>query len=501
MIKPIFNNVKADCKKFLDKTQVILQTKLSLKDKEIKKVLSTACEADITSCECLNGSAVFLGRANFKMLAENSESKLESLNYNADFSDKFENAAVTPSAKLTFSAEVIDVEIEEVRGSDVSVNAVFEITVYQTEETELSCLVGGESFFTRTNEVQTACVVSRFQAEFENVYEGNFKSDAGKVLMAESCVDVQSITPQFDSVLLEGSTFTYLTTCDDENGVFTEIYEIPFKEEVEAKGVTPESAVQGSAKAKSTKVRLNFEENNTIGILVSVRVDGTAVAKRTCSCVNDAYSLANELNFSGQSLESTFVTGHATAAAKMNGSVTIAEDFLPSERKLHVVNPKVVIVNAKPYDGKVEAEGIFTGSAVYKLGEALTSVFLESPFTEVLTAESVVPNSICAVHAVVSDVNCEKSNNGTIEVDAALRFSVDVSENSVDFVLTEIEEGEPKAENKTAIEVFVGRKDATLWDVSKNLNLSEAEILAYNPDLETPLRGGEKIVVYRRAKI
>ena len=45
--------------------------------------------------------------------------------------------------------------------------------------------------------------------------------------------------------------------------------------------------------------------------------------------------------------------------------------------------------------------------------------------------------------------------------------------------------------------IYIVKPNQTLWDIAKELGVSQELILEQNSDVEFPLRAGEKLVVYR----
>ena len=60
------------------------------------------------------------------------------------------------------------------------------------------------------------------------------------------------------------------------------------------------------------------------------------------------------------------------------------------------------------------------------------------------------------------------------------------------------EEGEPVPEKDCAISVYVQRAGDGLWELAKRLNKSPEEVVESNPDLEFPIREGQRVVIYRK---
>ena len=52
----------------------------------------------------------------------------------------------------------------------------------------------------------------------------------------------------------------------------------------------------------------------------------------------------------------------------------------------------------------------------------------------------------------------------------------------------------------SAISVYIAHENEGLFPLAKRLNVSPEQLVLLNPDLEFPLSGKERIVVYRREK-
>ena len=55
-----------------------------------------------------------------------------------------------------------------------------------------------------------------------------------------------------------------------------------------------------------------------------------------------------------------------------------------------------------------------------------------------------------------------------------------------------------KVQNTHAISVYIPNKGETLWSLAKRLNVSPETLINTNQDLQFPLSGKERIVVYRQ---
>ena len=64
-------------------------------------------------------------------------------------------------------------------------------------------------------------------------------------------------------------------------------------------------------------------------------------------------------------------------------------------------------------------------------------------------------------------------------------------------VVTEATVGEKLEDDGEAIVVVSAKKGETAWDLAKRLCVRAEEVESFNPSVEFPAEGGEKIVVYR----
>ena len=61
-------------------------------------------------------------------------------------------------------------------------------------------------------------------------------------------------------------------------------------------------------------------------------------------------------------------------------------------------------------------------------------------------------------------------------------------------------EGEACVQSNSAVSVYALREGEGLWDVAKRLHRDVEELKKSNPQLEFPVKAGERIFVYRQIK-
>ena len=84
-----------------------------------------------------------------------------------------------------------------------------------------------------------------------------------------------------------------------------------------------------------------------------------------------------------------------------------------------------------------------------------------------------------------------------VEFEANLKICVTEGCNTAYELITDIAVGEDKQAKTNAISVYIARENDTLWDVCKELGVSKEKITELNPDVQFPLSGSERIIIYR----
>ena len=64
-------------------------------------------------------------------------------------------------------------------------------------------------------------------------------------------------------------------------------------------------------------------------------------------------------------------------------------------------------------------------------------------------------------------------------------------------IIYDVELGAEKEENDFAVSLYIAKEGETLWEVAKALNTDEITLAEQNADVGLPLKGGEKILLYK----
>ena len=94
-----------------------------------------------------------------------------------------------------------------------------------------------------------------------------------------------------------------------------------------------------------------------------------------------------------------------------------------------------------------------------------------------------------------------QKEEGTIDAEVTLKFALCERVRLGARLVASAEAGEAVTESDSAISVYIPRAGDGLWELAKRLNKSPEEVTASNPDLEFPIREGQRVIIYRKKSV
>ena len=109
-----------------------------------------------------------------------------------------------------------------------------------------------------------------------------------------------------------------------------------------------------------------------------------------------------------------------------------------------------------------------------------------------------VQTADASVSVLACGMSARQKEEGTIDAEATLKFTLTERVRISARLVSDAQEGESVPVNDSAISVYVPRAGDGLWELSKRLGKSPEEVMQSNPDLEFPIREGQRVVIYRK---
>ena len=118
------------------------------------------------------------------------------------------------------------------------------------------------------------------------------------------------------------------------------------------------------------------------------------------------------------------------------------------------------------------------------------------PFSVPVTADS-----DCTVSVMACGMSARQRQEGEIDVEATLKITVSGKKKLSFKQVTGVTEGAAIEESDCAVSVFIPRAGDGLWELSKSLKKPPEEVSLSNPDIEFPIKEGQRVIVYRKKSL
>ncbi len=488
------NMFKSDLITRLGQKQTAVKFKMYSKDENVQNVLTTDVTPLIANYQSLSGEVTYGGKVVTKLVTVEENGTITGLSYTVDFTDEFKNESITTDSVLDINLSVIDI-VTEFEGTEIIVNAVIEadITLYKREE---NTYIESGNFISKNCEVKFGATSAYVDETFTVGNEMEIKDSIAKVLLSKSEAVLNAASVTEGVLTVDGEVFlalTYLST--DNNAVKNALFSFPFTQELAVQG---DGAANLTAKVKMTKIHLDVLEDSKTSLFnaeVTLAVKGIITNMQIVNALTDAYSLTNETANTYCSVTSTLSKGLFGSLQTVNG---IVETSLADAVFSGTAGLTVNIIEVASLAGGITVKGTVAGTIYFTKGEQeVGSEKFEIPFTLQIETPLADLLTFASLYGAVKQIAIE-NNGGKLDIDCDILFTVNLMQNMTESFIADVAEGEAIEDTLGAIEVCIAKKGDSVWEVAKNLRMSEEDLLKLNPDLTDPLTKDEKLIIYHQ---
>ncbi len=466
------------------------QTAVECRFGDVQTVLSVHCATTPSGAEVGNGEVRYFGKAHFSVVYEDAEKHVcraeKGVEWSATVKDDFCFPALT--ARANVAPENLSVRKE---GASVIVTALIGCDLSLYGEQSFNYLAGGELIVRRDPvKVLTAHLVSG-AAETEDEFETDYASD---ILQHAETVVLNDIVCETGTLRLEGDVnLCVLALKGDALSSFERL--IPFRIEIPCEAATFGCSAEAKIMVGSVSLHADAdEERGKCKLLVEIALlaEGCVFEEVSVDAVTDAFSPTHNAELVFATAESAGVGEIRRTTERISGKCTLSGPVDFSDRLQAVALQRAEADLVKTEEG-VRAEGVAAATLIVQAADGThRGVEIGLPFSVPVDAAD------CTVQALVVGMSARQKQEGEIEAEATLKLFMQEKRRCSARIVASVEEGEELPAEDSAISVYIPRAGDGLWELSKQLKKSPEEVAASNPDMEFPVKEGQRVIVYRR---
>lgn len=452
------------------------------------KMLSAAATASLLSTEARSGELPVSGKLNIRTVYADDE--ILCFERQADFSATLSLPQLTPTSKVILLVRVTNVDVSGVANDKVIVTYV--LYGYFVNELMLSFATSDDpDILTLEKEFPVETVMPLANARVQAAQSFEMKRAISKILCHTSDLIINSVTPTEGQYQVDGFVNVTVTALDTEKDFFYETFSVPYSAAL-SDNVTPESVVLLDGTENTTIT----SESGSGAIIVDSDVElfGSVILTTTVKGVCDAYCVENELAVASDNYTIDTHVCYRRIRERVSATTKIPSGALKSiagvtaltVEELHFVN-----------NFGLTAEGVAKANVIYLTHEGETAGITATVPFSVNVAKDYDCDTALAPSINIAGAAVRIVGSGEIEANIDLIINARGVKTQEMTLVSSMEKGEKKENDNVAISLYIVEKGETVWQVAKAMSATEDRLLAQNPDLELPLKGGEKILVYR----
>jgi len=490
---------KAECSKTVD-----VLGKIDIKTETVARVLFVTALPTVGEGEVRDKKIWFSGRVVFYVCYQTLDGEVRKCERATDYTGSFEDfecetATLKNGLSLCSKLERSDYTLSD---GEFIVKAKITVSSKVYGEEKLSLLAGGEGLITDTKEVsiEKSLGLKKSYYLLEEEFELNF--EVKEVLSQSVSTQITAVQCGVGCIIVDGEIFlnALLLQNVEKSDIIRENRTVPFRMEIEYDDAMPQLKAMAfvNEKSLSTDVQVDGETGKSI---VKAKVNlcfyGEAFSVDSLTITSDAFNKTEEIE-----------TEFAEYFLKTDTEVRLFETEITERidgfelpagiRVMAVGGESAEIASYKITNDGIEISGVVEGYLFLRDSEGKNSTQkVSAPFT-VTTDFTLSPECNIIADIKIKGFQAKILSLSSVEVTAKVVIGIESYKmNSIRY-LKDVKSVCEKKLDSSAISVFIPQENEELFSLAKRLNVCPEELLETNKELQFPLTGKERIVIYRQ---
>ena len=481
------------------RSQSIVECRLS--DWAQNRPLAVCPSVTLTDAEVRDGEIRYGGKLYFSVVARAEDGAVISAERGAEFSHKAECADAAPACRADVRLFVEKTETRQ-DGRSLILSAIVTAEIRLLVPKQLTYLSGGEGVVcdlrpARISRLYTCSGTAEFEEEFDTDYVGDVLAHSEQLGLTRVLAGTGALDVSGEVCLC------VLAKRAGESEVVSYERLIPFRTEIPCDEAAAGMACAARAEVSSVSLTASCdEEKGRCRILaqVAVRIAGRVYGGDKVLLPADAFCPRETCSLTCETIAFEEPLCAFTAVERVSGTAVLGGpvDFSCALQAAAQCGAEAA---ATVTDGAIEVDGVLHAIVFCRDGDEVRSVPVSLPFSFPVRSDRAKAGDRAEVTALVCGVSVRQKTEGELEAEGTLRLFFTLCGKSECACVTELTVGEPVRESGCAIRVFMPAAGDTLWDTAKKLGKPPEQVAEENPQLTFPLRGDERIVLYRKREL
>ena len=482
---------------FLEGVQISSQNKIYT-DKEISKILFAKSRACVLHTEILDEQVHVSGKVFSNITYLSVDGETESGDAEIEFNEIIKNSKIKQGDQICVSANVIDCLVDSVSVSEVNTTSIVELTPKLVATEKIAYVTGGgDGLYVLDEQFNNKFLIKSGKEELSFEIEVQTRENISKVLDSSCQLCVKNIKARGGIAQVDLNACYNLLLKEDQLKILSDEYQTT--EEVVIDGSSEQSFICGKLNVLSCETEI---VEGKIILKVNAMLCFDVYEEKTLNFVSDAFSVTNEINLNVISALQNRFAYNFSENAEVVGNISVKDEGFEIRRVIGALPKTLVLSKVSPGQNEVLVEGVASFTAIYEdVDDVIDSVDIEIPFVSNVKNANIEADQMFSTSGCIFDVKAKVRKANEIEISAGVGFCFNVFEKNEFAYVNNIEIGEEKLIDESALTIYVVKDNETLFDIAKKLSVSMADLKDQNPALEDELKEGFRLVVYKQKNV
>lgn len=454
---------------------------------DIARILQVSARARITGSETQNDRVIISGTVNFNILylADNEEKSVKSIDSSCVFSNLFQHNGIRENMLSVTNVDVSELNFNIANCRKLTLKAILSGEAEVFSCGDVSIISDIENAKTKKTALFSTVIAAHAESEatvVENIEIPQGKKDIEEVLKSDARITGSDIKIIDDKVIIKGSVL--VTTLYSGEGKIEYVEsELLYAHVLDAEGIRQDMLTDYDAKITGLNVNAAPDINGKLRCLdISADLFFRIIARRTqqTECVTDAYLPHGAVELKKNSVSVSGIENSINNEVNFKETISLPDNIAPIDTVYETI-ARPIIQRCEIEGDKLKISGYTEIYILYLSSDETFPVFSHKAnvdFSVVTDAPdcSLVPLAKCNVRGINYVLGGERS----IEVRGSISITTRcIREKETEFIC-DAEEKEYIPEKRPSIIVSFVSGESSLWDIAKEYNIDEKELLSAN---------------------
>ncbi len=458
---------------------------------EVESIIASEAHVILTGAEAMDGEVRYYGKTHFLIVYEDADRKICRAEKGVEFSARVENENCFPAltARAALTIENLSTRRE---GASVYLTALVGADIALYGETSFDYLSGGDLIVKREEANVLSARLVGGTTETEDEFETEF---IGDVLLHSETVGPIDLTLSAGTLRAEGEINLCILALKGDNSLVSFERLIPFSFEIPCEEAFPGRNAEIRVSVLDVSIKADADEEKQkckIRAEFTLGAEGCVYEEAKVDVVTDAFSRTHEVRLTHREVETTGAGETHCFTERVSGKAALSAGVDFSDTLLAVTLQRAEANLVRTDDG-MRVEGVALATLVVKGADGdIRGLEMSLPFSVGADTEE------AEISVLVCSMNARQRQEGEIDAEATLKICFKERRTVCARFVCGAEEGEEVPVCDSAVSVYIPAAGDGLWELSKSLKKSPDEVSENNPDLEFPVKEGQRVIIYRK---